>query len=425
MKKTVWVLVALVVVAGLPVAGCARATPQPTPVPVPVEEKAPEPTAVPEAAGLKSTVTLWHAWNENEIESLNDVIAAFQAGNPGVQFDVLYVPFDELSGRFETAAAAGGGPALLIGAAGWGPAFYDAGLIADVGGMAGEAFRRTINPAALSAVRYKGALVGLPQAVKGVVMYRNKNIIAEAPATFEELVAAARAATVGDTVGADLEYGFFFAAAHLDGIGGALMDENGDPLFNDARGVEWLNLLNSFKEAGPTEYYTDNDVSLFRAGKAGIIIDATWNMAGLARAIGAQNLAIDPWPAYGDGHLSGYVQTENIYMSANAVGDAQAAAWAFMEFFLSPQAQALLADPAKAGHIPAVLGVEVADPLIAQAAAAFAGGVPFPLIPEMDAYWEPMDTALRSVLDEGADPTAALQRAFDSITAAIAEIRGR
>jgi maltose-binding protein MalE len=380
---------------------------------------------VPPEETVAGTINLWHGWKENEIESMNEVIAAFQAKNPDVEFEVLYVPFDDLKGKYETAAATGGGPSVLIGAADWGPSLFDAELVADVRGFTNTPFLAAINEAALGAVRYKGALVGLPQTVKGVVMFRNTSIIPDAPATYDDLVAAAGAVTEGDVVGANLEQGFFFSAAHLDGVGGALMDSNGDPLFNDEKGVEWLNLLNSFKDAGPTEYYTDNDVNLFKAGKAGIVIDGSWNTASLAEAVGAENLAIDPWPAVGDeGHLSGYVQTENIYLNTNTEGDDQMAAWKFMEFFLSPEAQALLADPTKAGHIPAIGGVELSDPHMLQAVEAFAAGAAFPVIPEMGAYWGPMDTALKSVFDEGADPAEVLQTAYDSIVAAIEEIRG-
>jgi arabinogalactan oligomer/maltooligosaccharide transport system substrate-binding protein len=371
---------------------------------------------------VAGTVSLWHAWKEEEIEGLNKVIAAFQEKNPDVQFEVLFVPFDDLRGKYETATATGGGPAVLIGAADWGPALYDAELVADVTGFTTTPFLASINEAALGAVKYKGALVGLPQTIKGVVLFRNTGIIADAPGTYDDLVAAAQAATQGDVVGADLEYGFFFSAAHLDGIGGQLMDRNGDPMFNDEKGVEWLNLLNSFKDAGPTEYYTDNDVNLFKAGQAGMVIDGSWNMAGLAEAIGAENLAIDPWPATGEeSHMSGYVQTENLYLNSNSEGDDQTASWEFMEFFLSPEAQAMLTE---VGHLPSVAGVEVNDPLMAQAVTAFEGGSVFPVIPEMGAYWGPMDTALQSVFDEGADPAEVLQAAFDSVTAAVAEIRG-
>ncbi len=429
MKKTLWLVLSVMLAAAFVLSACARPTPTPT-TPPPAQPTQPpaqptEPPTVPPAPTLKGTVSLWHAWKESEIASLNEVIAAFQAEYPDVKFDILYVPFDDLRGKYETAASTGGGPAVLIGAADWGPAFYDAGLVADLTPYLTPDFLATINEAALGAVQYKGALIGLPQTIKGVVMYRNKAIIPQAPKTWEELVAAAKAATQGDVVGADLEYGFFFSAAHLHGIGGKLMEPNGDPAFNNEKGVEWVNLLVSFKDAGPTEYYTDNDVNLFKAGKAGIIIDGTWNLGGLAEAIGADNLAIDPWPAYKDGHLSGYVQTENIYLNANVTGDDQKAALAFIQFFLSPKAQALLADATKAAHIPAIKGVEVADPLLKQAVEAFALGTAFPVIPEMGAYWGPMDTALKSVFDEGADPAAALQQAYDSIVAKIKEIRGQ
>jgi maltose-binding protein MalE len=421
MKKTLWLVLSVMLAAAFVLSACARPTPTPTPPPA----QPTKPPAAPPAPTLKGTVSLWHAWKESEIASLNEVIAAFQAEYPDVKFDILYVPFDDLRGKYETAASTGGGPALLIGAADWGPAFYDAGLVADLTPYLTPDFLATINEAALGAVQYKGALIGLPQTIKGVVMYRNKAIIPQAPKTWEELVAAAKAATQGDVIGANLEYGFFFSAAHLHGIGGKLMEPNGDPAFNNEKGVEWVNLLVSFKEAGPTEYYTDNDVNLFKAGKVGIIIDGTWNLGGLAEAIGADNLAVDPWPAYKDGHLSGYVQTENIYLNANVTGDDQKAALAFIQFFLSPKAQALLADPTKAAHIPAIKGVEVADPLLKQAVEAFALGTAFPVIPEMGAYWGPMDTALKSVFDEGADPAAALQQAYDSIVAKIKEIRGQ
>jgi maltose-binding protein MalE len=435
MKKILFSLLAVLMVLSLVVTACGP-TAEPTEAPKateaapePTEEKAePEATAAeepteaaPEEPTLEGTLNLWHSWKDNEIESLNEVIAAFQGMYPGVEFEVLFVPFDDLRGKYETAAATGGGPSVLIGASDWGPALFDAELIAEVANLTSEEFLRTINPAALGAVKYRNTLIGLPQTIKGVVMFRNTDIVADAPATYDDLIAAAQAATQGDIVGAYLEPGFFFSAAHLNGVGGLLMDEAGNPLFNDDKGVEWLNLFLKGQEAGiGGEYYSDNDVNLFKAGQAGIIIDGTWNMSGLAEAIGADKLSIDPWPT----PLSGYVQTENVYMNANTEGADKEIAWAFMEFFLSAEAQAILAEPTKAGHIPAISGVESTDPLMAQAAEAFAGGTPFPVIPEMGAYWGPMETAILSVTDESADPVAALQQAYNSVTAAVAEIRG-
>lgn len=403
-----------------PVATEAPAVEEPVATEAPTEEVVEE---VPTGASV--TIKLWHGWKEAEIKSLKEVMAAFQAANPDIGFSVLYVPFDDLRSKFETATATGGGPDVLIGAADWGPAMYDAQLVTDLTGQISEETLAAINPAALGAVQYKDALVGLPQVIKGVVLFRNKAILPNPATTFQEMVDNATAATQGDVVGLDFEYGPFFSMAHLTACGGTLMDAAGQPTFNNEAGVCWLNLIKSIKDAGfPIENYSDNDVNAFKAGKVGYIIDGTWNTSALAEAIGADNLAIDPWPTYESSNLSGYVQTENIYLNLNSEGDSAAAATKFIEFFLSPEAQTLLADPTKAAHLPAISGVEVTDPLMSQTVTAFAGGTAFPVIPQMNAYWDPISKALKSVLEQNTDPAEALQVAYDEVMAKLAEMGG-
>ena len=423
MSKKLSIVLALVMIATLVLSACApAATATPAPAeptaaaPVVEPTKAPEPvvepTKAPEAAAAK--VTIWHAWKENEIASLNDVIAAYKIQNPGVEVEVLYVPFDDLKGKYETAASTGAGPTVLIGGADWGPGFYNSELVENIKDTVNQDLLKTINPAALGAVTYKDAIIGLPETIKGVVMFRNKTLVPEPYADFAALLADKKAA---------LEYGVFFSSGHLYGLGGKLMTPEGDPAFNDENGVKWVELIKSFKDAnaeGKAFIDSDDDVALFKAGQAGVIIDGTWNISNLAETIGMDNLAIDPWPA----PLSGFVQTENIYLNPNAADADKAAGLKFLEFFLSKEAQALLADPAKAAHIPAVADVEVSDPLMKQAAEAFAGGTAFPVIPEMGAYWDAMKNALVKVVDTDADPAATLQEAFDAVTAKVKEIRG-
>jgi maltose-binding protein MalE len=74
---------------------------------------------------------------------------------------------------------------------------------------------------------------------------------------------------------------------------------------------------------------------------------------------------------------------------------------------------------AKVGHIPAVANVKITDPVMLQSLEAFKLGTAFPVIPQMGSYWGPMDTALKSVFDEGADPATVLQTAFDAVTAGL------
>ncbi|NTV36161.1 MAG: extracellular solute-binding protein, partial [Anaerolineaceae bacterium] len=357
----------------------------------PVEQKTEAPVVattevMTEAAPtVKGKVVLWHSKNPEETNSLNDIIAGFKAMYPDVTLDVLFVPDADLRNKFETAVASGSGPTLLIGPADWGPASFDAKLVADISKMLTSDLVPTINEAAFASVQYKDAVVGLPINIKGVVLFRNKTIIAEPAKTLDELIAASKAATKGDVVGANLEVGFFFSAGHLVGVGGKLMDPaTGVPMFNDAMGVEWMNTLKKFKDAGIVENYTDNDLNLFKAGKVGYVIDGSWNAKALGEAIGADNLAIDVWPT----PLNGFVQNDNIYLTTAATGDDAVASEKFMEYFLSPEAQTIWSDvgtkdkPMAAG-IPVIKGLDIKDPVAKASAAALGAGVPFPVIPQM------------------------------------------
>ena len=390
----------------LPDQPTASVTLQPTALPL-----TPTPTI------LQGTVSIWHSLSEAQVPALEQAITDFQASYPGIQFDVLYMPVENLQTRYEQAVREGYGPDILFGPAEWAPALFDAGLITDLSGLAGQAFLNTFNQAALESARYKETLVGLPYAIRGVALYRNKSLIPQAAATFDQLVTLAKAATQGEKIGAFLDRSFYFSGGHLAGIGGEWMTSDGIPAFNNDKGIAWLELLKSFEQAGPTDYLTDNDLEAFKEGRVGFIIDGTWNLDELSAAVGADNLAIDPWPAYEGGNLSGFVQSENVYLAAPAAGKDPASAWKFMEYLLSPEAQTNLI---AVGSIPAVTGVNVADParnmLIVQVIAALAGGAAYPTNPQIEAYIGPVDVAMRSFFDGQLSAPDALKAAADAIT---------
>lgn len=367
---------------------------------------------------LTGQVSIWHSLDENEIKSLDGVIEMFRDLNPDVEFDVLYIPAYDIENKFKSSSQIGGGACILIGSDVWGPQLFDSFLISDISDFASDDLLSNINPAALDMVQYSGVIIGLPMNLSGILPFRNKRIIPAAPSTFDELVEFAQEATSGDVVGAYLDYGLFYSAAHLEGIGGQLMDEQGNPTFNDSKGVEWVELIQRFEEAGPIENNNDNDINLFTQGKAGYIIDGLWNAPELAEAVGPENLAIDPWPI----PLSGYIQTNNLYLNANSTGNELATCWSFMEFMLSQDSQLILSDHDMAGYIPSILGIKLTDPLHNQVMETFVDATPFPVIPEMSAYWDPVNNALLSVIEQGVEPVDALQIAEDEVLANLEDI---
>lgn len=399
----------------LPTATAPLITPGATPV-----DRLAVPAMPPPGPGVK-TVTIWHSWNEPQAQVLEEVLSAYQRLYPDVYFDVLYVPFDDLLMTFQTSAYRARGPGLLLGPAEWGPELYDAGLVASMEDLAIPAFLDRINPAALESARYRGTLISLPHSIReGVVMYRNRQIIPKAPATFEDLVSAAKEATRGGRVGAYLERGFHYSAGHLLGSGGILMDENGNPAFNTQKGSDWLNLLIEFEKAGAVSINTNRDLDLFKAGRVGVIIDGTWNYQALANAVGEENLFIDPWPSYNNGRLSGFIKTDNVYLTTRVQGDERYASLQFIGFMLAPEVQAVLT---RANHIPALKEVEVGLEWMQQAMLALEGAAPYPTHPYSRLYWDPLETAMSTVFNKTALPGPALKQASDSISARIREIK--
>ncbi|MBN2146034.1 MAG: extracellular solute-binding protein [Anaerolineales bacterium] len=382
----------------------------------------PKPLGTPPAPG--STVSIWLAWDEIETQALMAVINSFQDLYPGIHFDLLYIPLDELRARYESAVYYGEGPSLLFGPAEWGPALYDAGYVAELTPYSSQEFLDTMIAPGLEACRYQGALVSLPQSLHGVVMYRNATIISSAPETFDELAAAAQQASRGGRLGAYLEQGAYFSVAHLDGLGGSLMDANGDPDFNNEFGLAWLELMADFRQPGvaPT-FNTNRDVELFMNGRIGIIIEDTNSRNKLAQAIGAENLFIDSWPAYGSGHLSGYVLVDSLYLNANVSGENQHAALQFIGYLLDGQVQTLLSE---VGHIPSVETASPRNVHNLQAMTALAGGIPYPTQVDkryLFAYWDALENVLRDVFEREIAPQDALQAAYEAVVERLAEFR--
>lgn len=386
----------------------------------------PTPTLAPSATPelLRGTVRLWHSWNEEQMPVLEQILDAFSAEYPGVLFDVLYVPQDNLPKQFEIAYQEGNAPDLILGPAQWGPALFQAGMLADLNSLADDSLLASINPAALQAARYQEAITGLPYTQQGVVLYRNKALIPQAATTFDQLAMLAKSATQGEIIGADLETGLFYSGGHLEGIGGKWLNADGTPAINDERGVDWLELIKSFTQAGSIEYLSDRDLELFKEGRVGFIIDGTWNLQALTDTLGQENLAVDPWPSYQGGSLAGFILPENIYMSSASRDNNRQAAWKFIEHLLSPDAQSQLGS---AGSIPVVSGVKVIDPrrelLLNQVLTALAGGVAYPTDPDFQFYLTPLDIALQSALIGENDPAEALRVAANAIQSALAQAK--
>jgi ABC-type glycerol-3-phosphate transport system substrate-binding protein len=389
---------------------------------------------VPQPFGLDVTpsagkISIYHSWTGSKFDALMQIIQSFQESYPDITFDLTYIPQSDLLERYTQAAYNGAGPDLLLGPSDWRADLSRQELAEDLTPYISASFREIFNPVALETGQYKGFQVCLPYDLRGVLLYRNKALVSESPKSFEQLVSLAQKVKGVGTLGAYFEGGSYFSLGHFVGLGGQLLDGDANPLFDRDQyqaALTWLNLLKAMKQAGALEMNGDKDLQLFKDGKSGFLVEGSWNKDTLAQAIGVKNLMIDQWPTYQDGHLSGYVQSDCMYLNSNtrelSALDHQAAL-KFMGYFLTSPMQDRLAD---AGIIPALVNAQPADPFTRQAMLAFQGGTAYPA--EFNdtirqVYFTALDGAVAEVMDQGMDPKVALKAAFEAIQKRLSEIR--
>lgn len=401
-----------------------------TPIATVVAERVIQPLGTPPESG--GTVTIWHAWSSAESAALMQVVSAFQKTYPDIRFDVMALPSSELLTRFEVDAYHGSGPSLLIGPSDWTAYLIDRQLVEDLNPYISPAFSRTIYPAALETGRYRNQLACLPLSQYGVLLYRNLQVLPAPANTFEAMLSQAETATRAGNVGAYLDRGFAFSFAHLYGLGGHLVDDDGNPAFQEQDfrySLAWVDLLEAFSRPGAYAFNDEKDTSVFKQNRAGYLIDGSWNLSMLKDAIGAQNLAIDPWPTLPQGNLSGYVKAESLYLNLNTAGKSAAdhlATLRFMGYLMTVPIQEYLAAQS---FIPSLEAAVPPDPLLAQAHAAFARGTAYPAVllskdgALRSIYQDTLDAVLLDIFKHDVKPRAAFEKALQDIQLRLEDLK--
>ena len=191
-KKTVMIaLSALMLVILVFSAACTAAAEQATTAEKAPAEAAPADTA--EQASEPVTITYWHTMADAESAKLDEVIAAFEAANPGITVEATDYAYDDFKAALLTSIAGGEAPDTARLDIAWVPEFANEGALMQLDGvMPGfEDLAAQTFPGPLSTNYWNGHYFGLPQDTNTQVLLWNKEMFAAAgidaaPATMEE-----------------------------------------------------------------------------------------------------------------------------------------------------------------------------------------------------------------------------------------------
>jgi arabinogalactan oligomer / maltooligosaccharide transport system substrate-binding protein len=388
MKNKLTVLFGLLLIASMVLAACGGGAPTEAPATEALATEAPATEAPTEAATEAPAaepveVTFWHAYGTGSAEeaALAKVLEQAAVDLPQYKINVLQVPFSDIFNKYRTDVAAGGGPDMFIAPNDSLGDDARAGLIADItdlaAGKLGDYSQLSIDGMSLD-----GKLYGIPETVKAVLFWYNKELLPTPPATTDELKALMESGQyVAFSYGCYHHYGFFEA------FGGQIFDDSWKVVADQGSGVtDAVTYLNDLYQISKTNGWSKNDsdgLAPFTEGQAVAITNGNWAMGDYFKALG-DKLGVAPLPAGPAGPAAPMLGVDGFYFNPNSTN--QEAALEVALYLTNASSQEIMMN--EAGHAPVNTTVEVTNPLVQATLDAFDQGATIrPQVPELGKYW--------------------------------------
>lgn len=352
-----------------------------------------------------NTIVIWHDKEE-------EVIAALQEQLECLEPDV-HVVFEKKSDLTESLKMVGNDPKAA-------PDMYffahdKIGVYAEMGILApitdiipAEELEQYMD-CTLEAATYKGEIYQLPIYFETLLFMYNRLYMEdeEVPRTTEELYDYMVANTKGG------HYGFveqhstpYYSAGWINGFGGYILNENGEPGLNLEETISALTYHKKFVELmpGETEYATVN--TLFSEGMAHSTIGGTW-MIPTVKNLG-MDVGIASMPIIDETGtpLSPYMGVQGVHVLKNAAEYKGDAVEKVLRVLMQPETGVALAQAS--GCAPANescydLDVVTSDEIVMAMKETAENAVPMPNVPEMDVMWTVAGNLLTDVNMSGKD----------------------
>jgi maltose-binding protein MalE len=351
---------------------------------------------------------------------------AFTAAT-GSPVTVELMEYGEIRNNVADAAPAGEGPDLFIGAHDWTGELARAGVIAPLNlqGRDDEFF-----PVTIDAFTYEGNLYGLPLVIGEVVgLFYNKALVPEPPGDFEALRATCDGLGYPTADGAPclaIPVGEpFHEFPFLAGFGGYIFGfENGtydvtDVGLDSAGAIEGATFLNSLYRDGYADGAVDYSAmaDLFNQGAVPFMWTGPWQVEAVEAA--GIDYGVAQLPAMGGTTPRSFVGVQGFFLNSFSENATQAETF-LLEYIASTETMVQLS--AATSRPPALRSAFDAtgqDPNLVAFAESGIAGIPLPNIPETDAAWELLGSALLAIGQGFGEPSAVMADTAQLLRAAL------
>ena len=363
-------------------------------------------------ASAKVNLILWTKEGEEALDWNKSLIEEFMKANPNITIELVKkTNVEVLREDYLTASLAGAAPDILWTVSDHAGPFVAADIVEAVDNL----FDLNMYvESAMDAVKLEGKYWGIPISNGNQLMLLyNKKLIAEAPKDTDELFAVGKKLTTGGNyalVWNQTEP--FWLVPWLGGFKGEVFAEDGvTPTLNTPEMVATLKFLHDMKfdaKIVPPECDYDGADTLFKEGKAAMIINGDWSISGYVSALG-DDLGVARIPKVSATGEWPKPYTSGVYfmLTKGISGDKLKAAQDFIGFVSSKEKQLEMVK--LLNRLPAVKEA-LEDPLITEnpilkgSADQMVVGTPMPTVLEMRCNWDSMKPEMLAVLADTKSP---------------------
>lgn len=285
---------------------------------------------------------------------------------------------------------------------------------------------RTAFPATVSeSLTYEDKLYGYPLTVSTYVMIYNRDLVEQAPGSFQDIIDFAQ--TFNNP--ADNKYALmwqvsnsYFSHAFIAGYGGYVFGNNGVDI-NDiglnsdgaVQGLTYLKSLKTILDVNSSDIDMQIIDGLFASGKVAYTISGQWSVSQYQNSGLNVGVCVLPRMANGEYPLP-YLGVQTLYVSSYTKYPNAAKLFAEMassEEMLEKRYEITAEIPARISLMESdkIKSSEVATVFMQQAQ----NSVPMPSVAQMNTTWTPYQNAIKAVWDNDADPQEALNTCVDTI----------
>ncbi|MDD2868567.1 extracellular solute-binding protein [Neomegalonema sp.] len=319
-------------------------------------------------------IEYWQYVFDSRVKAMDQLIAKFEAANPGITVKHTTFPYADYQTRVVAAKAAGQGPDVVQLFYGWLDNFVTGELIQPLdpavfphAEIEGEFFP------IVEAMKRGEDYYGLPTAVRSLALFYNNDLLEKAgvepPANLEEFLKVAEATTQRDGSGNILSAGVTLDMAGQDHHwwrevlirqnGGEPYDAEGNVAYDSEAGAAALKFYTDLQTEQKVGLlgFMDEGQAAFRAGLAAMTIDGTFRLGAFAAnpfAWGVVEL-----PADAEGARSNYSSYFANAIGATARGEELEAAQKFLAYIASPEAMGIWLETV--GELPARRAVALTE----------------------------------------------------------------